>query len=103
MDRRRLPYGSSLFGLRHWWDENFIHWFGFNRQGIKREILFDWFNSMEYHDSGIYELAAFYARYPVTEKLYQSSPVGTRCNTPPENWVPDRDKLDNLFTSDGRM
>jgi RHS repeat-associated protein len=89
-------------------DENFIHCFTANRNGIEKEIIFDYFEYRYYdemHGNGICEnadLAGFYSRHPyhgIPER--PAFPRYTNCNSPKKQCNPDYYTFSALNPSGG--
>jgi hypothetical protein len=93
MDRRWQHLGG-LVG----YDENFIHCYTRNNKEIKKEVIFDWFDSALYGGSGVYaDVNSYSKRYPYQAEQYPSMPVYSDCSKPDKEWKPDNSKLDALF------
>jgi hypothetical protein len=87
------------------WNENFIHCFTINNQGIQKEIIFDYFEHAYYHiGTGIYEnLAEYYAHHPYPGKSDVGGwPRTVDCNEPEKEWKPDYRTFDGILGRTGR-
>jgi hypothetical protein len=82
------PRGGGTF-----WNENFIHCFTANPNGIQKEIVFDYFEYRYYngtHGNGTYEgndLSAFNKRHPYPGQSKAGGyPRFANCNEPDKKW-----------------
>ncbi len=91
MDRR---FDNSWISV---WDENFIHCYTMNNQGIKDELILDWFDSVYHGTTGIYpDVNKYYKRYPTPTKQYLNTPVYADCSSS-RTWSADYSKFDFMF------
>jgi hypothetical protein len=89
------------------WDENFIDCFTANKNGIQKEVIFDYYEHRGYGiGNGIYDPTTFYQHHPWTgtgdlgpQKIAADY---TNCNEPDKQWTPNYSTF-NLIVSDGRQ
>jgi hypothetical protein len=84
------------------WDENFIHCFSKTKQGLGKQVVFDWFEYKGYHiGNGIYQdsnMMDFYKHHP---NVGDPNPDATKptlndCSAKPVVWKPVWKILENL-------
>jgi len=85
---------------RKQWNENFIHCFTANNQGIQKEIIFDYFEHGYYHKgSGIYEdLGQYYKHHPYPGTSDAGGvPRWVNCNEPVKEWKPNYETFNEIL------
>ena len=76
-----------------------IHCYTQNNKGIKKEVIFDWFDSALNGGNGVHsDVNSFYKRYPYQATQYPSAPIYLDCSKPEKKWTRDDSKLNALFT-----